>query len=89
MNFGQALNALLNNSRSITRTGWHRQGMSLALQQPTGVVTEPFIVQHLANGDCSIYTPSQADILATDWGIAGEGAGQATGVAEHAGTSRG
>ncbi len=71
MNFGQALAALIG-GRSITRSGWQRQGMSLAMQQPTGLITNPFIVQQVSNGDCWSYTPTQADILATDWGTAGE-----------------
>ncbi len=74
MNFGQALSSLLS-GRSITRAGWNRQGMSLALQAPTGKVTQPFIVEQLANGECTVYSPNQADILATDWNTIGQETG--------------
>ena len=93
MNFGQALAALLN-GRSITRTGWQRQRTLQAVQQPTGMITEPFIVERLSNGECSVYIPVLADIFATDWSNAGEGnmarEGATEGVQEHepAGTTR-
>ncbi len=77
MNFGQALAALLSR-RSITRAGWQRQGTSLTVQEPIGMVTQSFIVQQAANGECTVYTPTQTDLLATDWQIAGEGERAAT-----------
>jgi Protein of unknown function (DUF2829) len=69
MNFGQALAALLN-GRAITRTGWSRSGMQLGLQAPTGKINQPFIYIQLANGDCQVWTPNQADILSPDWQMA-------------------
>lgn len=92
MNFGQALAALLNGSL-ITRAGWQRQGMTLHLQPAVGILTEPFIVRHLNNGQCSVYTPSNVDILTADWAIASQeenrqGATQGLREQEHAGHSR-
>jgi hypothetical protein len=81
MNFGQAL-ALLLGGRSISRAGWNRNGMLLALETPTGNLNQPFIAQHYANGECSVYTPTQQDILATDWNATGV---EGTRAAEHAG----
>lgn len=88
MNFGQALAALLNGS-SITRAGWQRQGMSLILQPAHGIITDPFIVRRLNNGQCSVYTPSNADILTADWAIVSQeenrqGATQGLREQEHA-----
>jgi len=72
MNYGQAI-AALQTGRSIANSEWERQGMSLLMQEPTGMVTEPFIVQRRANGICQVYSPTQADILGTNWTDAGEG----------------
>ena len=82
MNFGQALDSLLNGN-SISRSGWQRQGMKLGLGAPTGVVTQPFIWQRLANGETSVYCPDQGDILATDWNVV-DGAGTQEQSRQHA-----
>jgi hypothetical protein len=82
MNFGQALAALAN-GRSISNTEWERPGMFLAMQQPTGNITEPFIAQHLANGVCRVYNPTQGDILSTTWTLVGEKQPASLGVTEH------
>lgn len=77
MNYGQAL-AALQNGRSIANADWDRPGMALSMQERTGMVTEPFIVQTLANGICRIYTPTQADIFGANWAVVGEGKQAAT-----------
>jgi hypothetical protein len=87
MNHAQALAALLN-GRSIANLDWERPGMFLTMEQPTGNITEPFIAQHLANGVCRIYTPTQGDILGTNWNVVGEKQPAAQGItqAEHVGS---
>ena len=89
MNFGQALAALLN-GQFITRTGWNRQGMMLGLQPPTGKITQPFLYQRIANGECAAYTPNSADILATDWNAVEQGQRERVeeGEHQHAGAGR-
>lgn len=83
MNFGQMLAALLNGN-SVTRDGLERQSTLQAVQTPTGMLTEPFIVQRFSNGECSVYTPTQGDIFATNWSIASDGA--IAGQGSHAAT---
>lgn len=80
MKFGQALEALLN-GRLISRAGWNRNGMVLGLQSPTGVITQPFLYQKAQNGDCTVYAPVQADMLADDWILAPAQPGMADGHA--------
>ena len=97
MNFGQAL-AAMHNGRSISNLDWDRPGMSLTMQERTGMVTEAFIVQTQANGICRVYSPSQADILGNNWETVGEAKMPATqgvtqnaaqGIHEHAGSHSG
>ena len=83
MNFGQALASLLN-GRLITRAGWNRTGMVLGQGAPTGKLTQPYIYIQLANGECGVWCPDQADILATDWNTVGQGSGQEQGERQHA-----
>jgi hypothetical protein len=57
------------------------------MQEPTGLINQPFIVQQAPNGDCWPYAPSQADILASDWNTVGEAERSASQAqAEHAST---
>jgi hypothetical protein len=73
MNFGQALASLLN-GKSITRSGWSRPNMKLGLQPPTGRITQPFLFVEIANGDCQVWSPDQADLLSQDWQLVGAAA---------------
>jgi hypothetical protein len=69
MNFGQALAAILTGG-AVTCAELNGPGAVLLLQQPTGLVTEPFIVERRNNGVCTAWSPTQGAILATNWSIA-------------------
>ena len=73
MNFGQALAALLNGN-SVSSPDLEDRSVLQLVQSPTGMITEPFIVQRRSNGQCSVYCPTQGNILATNWSIASDGA---------------
>lgn len=83
MNFGQALDALKNDSR-VARVGWNGQGMFIYLvpassfevnRQPLlGIYEAGTIINYLshidmrtADGSCVPWLASQTDILADDW----------------------
>jgi hypothetical protein len=75
MNFGQALAALIN-GKPVTRSGWSRPNMQVALHPPTGRITHPFLSLQLGNGDFHVWTPESADLLSQDWQMVGGAAGQ-------------
>ena len=67
MNFGEAIEALKNN-KHVSRSGWNGKSMYLYLQ--TFRDFEPCIVMRTATGSFQPgWLASQADILASDWGI--------------------
>jgi hypothetical protein len=71
MKFGQALEALWN-GKLICRVSSNRSGTVIGMQAPTGKITEPFLYQQAANGECVVFTPTQGDLLAEDWILAPE-----------------
>lgn len=87
MNFGQALAALITGGR-VGSEALARPGAYLALQQPAGIITEPFIALNLSNGVCIPWTPTQEAILATNWIAIVEENHAMQGMREHAQTSR-
>jgi hypothetical protein len=87
MNTGQALGALQTGG-NVTCPELGIPGAFLALQQPTGMVTEPFIILLRANGVVTPWTPTHEAMLSTNWAIVnrdaqGAGSGQATMAREH------
>lgn len=65
MNFGQVLAMLLNGGNvTCNEIGG---GAYLSLQRPAGMITEPFIALHRANGVTIPWTPAQDAILSTGW----------------------
>lgn len=69
MDFGQALDLLLNNTK-VAREGWNGQAMWLAYEDTSrwpASKMRPFIYMKAANGDYVPWVASQTDLLAEDW----------------------
>ena len=66
MNFGQALSSLLN-GKNITCPELNRPGAFLAVQPPTGNITQSFICEMTGAGVCTPWVPTQAAILSSGW----------------------
>lgn len=65
----------MQNGEKVRRTGWNGKGMWLALQTPDAEskMTKPYVYIRTAGdiGELVPWNASQADLLATDWEIAG------------------
>lgn len=70
-NFGMALENLKNNVK-VARAGWNGRGMYIQLQRPdsSSKMTEAYIFMSTTDGRLIPWTASQADLLASDWGVA-------------------
>lgn len=73
MNFGQALEALKNDSSAkVQRSGWNGKGMWLGLQIPdeNSKMGMPYIYLSTVDGKLVPWNPNNIDMLAEDWQIA-------------------
>lgn len=61
----------LRDGELVCREGWNGKGMWLALQRPDehSKMTEPYVYMKTAQGGLIPWLCSQADLLATDWGL--------------------
>ena len=66
MNFGQALGILMH-AGTISCPELGRPGSYLAMQEPAGGISKPFIVLEAANGERVPWSPTQDAILSTGW----------------------
>lgn len=59
----------LKEGQKVTRSGWNSKGMWLSLQVPDAgsKMGHPYIYISGVDGKLVPWTPSQLDILATDW----------------------
>lgn len=70
MTIGDAVECLRDGGRAA-RAGWHGAGMFLTLQVPdaNSKMTQPYVYLTTPSGELIPWTCSQADLLATDWGV--------------------
>lgn len=70
--FGWALEQLRAGDH-VSRRGWNGAGQWVGLHQPiaSGPMTAPYLFLRTITGDTVPWLPSQTDLLATDWAIAG------------------
>lgn len=72
MDFGKALE-LLKQGKKVSRAGWNGKGMWLLLVKHDlyfdGLPVTPFIVLKTPANTYQVWNASQADALATDWGV--------------------
>ena len=70
MDIGQAVAELWRGQR-VTRVGWNRPNLWVALHQPDAVslMTLPFLFLATPGGDFIPWTCSQSDLLASDWEV--------------------
>jgi hypothetical protein len=66
MDFRQALSMLLNGG-TITCPELGRPGTFLAMQEPIGGISKPFIVQETGAGERMPWCPTQDSILGKAW----------------------
>jgi hypothetical protein len=70
MDFGEALIQLKRGNR-IARATWKDSGISLFLIKTWGYGKStnnlPFVAMGIKDGNVTIWSPSQTDILSTDW----------------------
>lgn len=75
MDFGKALE-LLKQGGKVSRAGWNGKGMWLLLVKHDlyfdGLPVTPFIVLKTPANTYQVWNASQADALATDWGVVDE-----------------
>ena len=62
----------MQNGYAVQRSGWNGKNMYVALQLPdsNSKMTELYVYMRTAQGGLIPWLCSQADLLATDWGIA-------------------
>lgn len=72
MDFGGALDQL-RQGNYVARQGWNGKGQHIALQVPDehSKMGLPYLYIRTVTGDLVPWTPSQTDILASDWLIVG------------------
>lgn len=61
----------LNCGRKVSRRGWNGKGMWIKFQVPDigSKMSQPYIFIKTATNDFIPWTPSQTDLIATDWGV--------------------
>lgn len=64
----------LKNGKKVTRSGWNRRGMYLAVQFPDAqsANTMPYIFIQVCASDRVPWVASQTDLLGTDWEVVSE-----------------
>lgn len=73
LNFGSALDRLRQGAK-LRRAGWNGTGMAIGVREPEGStdMDRPYIWIRGVDGKRVPWTPSQVDILATDWEVVDE-----------------
>lgn len=68
LSFSEALE-LLKVGKKVTRTGWNREGMSLAIQHPDehSMNKQSYIYIEPGEGQRVPWVASQPDLLSSDW----------------------
>lgn len=71
MDFGAALNAMREHDQRMTREDWGREDEWVTIQWPDehSKMRMPYLYQHLSHGGMVPWTPSQVDVLSTDWRV--------------------
>jgi Protein of unknown function (DUF2829) len=66
--FGWALERLRDGER-VCRSGWNGKGAWVELQTPDehSKMTLPYVYMMTTQGELTPWSPSQSDLLATDW----------------------
>lgn len=70
LTFGLAI-AYLQDGKSVTRSGWYGNGQFIKLYKPDNLdhINQPFIYITTVQGARVPWTPSQTDMLSTDWQV--------------------